>query len=112
MIQGVLDGKCNKDIATACGITENTAKVYLSRLFGKVGARSRWELMEWGRAWAEAERRVQAQYRELHPDALETIPTLQIREVTEFEVIKALIQKTVLGTEQRAELAVSLLRDA
>jgi len=44
LIMLVTQGLKNKEIATVMGITEGTVKVYLSRLFGKIGARDRFEL--------------------------------------------------------------------
>jgi two-component system nitrate/nitrite response regulator NarL len=44
LITLVSQGLKNKEIATVMGITEGTVKVYLSRLFGKIGARDRFEL--------------------------------------------------------------------
>jgi DNA-binding NarL/FixJ family response regulator len=44
LITLVTQGLKNKEIATVMGITEGTVKVYLSRLFGKIGARDRFEL--------------------------------------------------------------------
>jgi two-component system nitrate/nitrite response regulator NarL len=44
LITLVSQGLKNKEIATVMGVTEGTVKVYLSRLFGKIGARDRFEL--------------------------------------------------------------------
>ena len=44
LITLVSQGLKNKEIATVLGVTEGTVKVYLSRLFGKIGARDRFEL--------------------------------------------------------------------
>ena len=44
LITLVTQGLKNKEIAAVMGITEGTVKVYLSRLFGKIGARDRFEL--------------------------------------------------------------------
>ena len=44
LITLVTQGLKNKEIAGVMGITEGTVKVYLSRLFGKIGARDRFEL--------------------------------------------------------------------
>lgn len=44
LITLVSQGLKNKEIAAVMGITEGTVKVYLSRLFGKIGARDRFEL--------------------------------------------------------------------
>jgi two-component system, NarL family, nitrate/nitrite response regulator NarL len=44
LIKLVSQGLKNKEIATVMGVTEGTVKVYLSRLFGKIGARDRFEL--------------------------------------------------------------------
>ena len=41
-------GYTNKEIATALGVTEGTVKVYLSRLFDKVGVGGRFELALYG----------------------------------------------------------------
>ncbi len=48
LITLVSQGLKNKEIATVMGITEGTVKVYLSRLFGKIGARDRFELALFG----------------------------------------------------------------
>lgn len=37
LVRGVLAGKRNKEIAFELGITENTVKVYLCRLYAKFG---------------------------------------------------------------------------
>lgn len=44
LITLVSQGLKNKEIATVLSITEGTVKVYLSRLFNKVGAKDRFEL--------------------------------------------------------------------
>jgi two-component system, NarL family, nitrate/nitrite response regulator NarL len=44
LITLITQGLKNKEIASVMGITEGTVKVYLSRLFGKIGARDRFEL--------------------------------------------------------------------
>jgi DNA-binding NarL/FixJ family response regulator len=44
LITLVSQGLKNKEIATAMDISEGTVKVYMSRLFGKFGARDRFEL--------------------------------------------------------------------
>jgi DNA-binding NarL/FixJ family response regulator len=44
----VTQGLKNKEISTCLGITEGTVKVYLSRLFTKVGAKDRFELALFG----------------------------------------------------------------
>lgn len=43
------DGLQNKEIARRLTITEGTVKVYLSRLFDKLGCAGRFELMAWAR---------------------------------------------------------------
>lgn len=104
MIQGVIDGKRNKDIAAQFGIAENTVKVYFSRLFAKVGVESRLGLAQWGRAYTEAQLRVQARYHELHPDQPESQPDLKVVEVAEFDVLKALLRTVDLNWPQRLEV--------
>jgi two-component system, NarL family, nitrate/nitrite response regulator NarL len=44
LIRVLASGCKNKEIATALGITEGTVKVYLSRLFQKLGVKDRFEL--------------------------------------------------------------------
>lgn len=44
----LVQGLKNKEIATALGLTEGTVKVYLSKLFQKVGAKDRFELALFG----------------------------------------------------------------
>lgn len=41
-------GLKNKEIATCIGITEGTVRIYLSRLFAKIGARDRFEVAVFG----------------------------------------------------------------
>lgn len=57
LITLVSQGLKNKEIANVMDITEGTVKVYLSRLFGKLGARDRFELALIGlrnaQAWTE-----------------------------------------------------------
>jgi DNA-binding CsgD family transcriptional regulator len=48
LITLVSQGLKNKEIATVMDITEGTVKVYLSRLFEKVGVRDRFELALFG----------------------------------------------------------------
>ena len=48
LISLVSQGLKNKEIATVLDITEGTVKVYLSRLFEKVGVRDRYELALFG----------------------------------------------------------------
>jgi DNA-binding NarL/FixJ family response regulator len=48
MVCLLAQGLKNKEIATALGISEGTVKVYLSKLFRKVGAKDRFELALFG----------------------------------------------------------------
>ena len=48
LIALLAQGLKNKEIATALGVSEGTVKVYLSRLFEKVGAKDRFELALYG----------------------------------------------------------------
>jgi DNA-binding CsgD family transcriptional regulator len=41
-------GLKNKEIASCLGITEGTVRIYLSRLFAKIGARDRFEVAVFG----------------------------------------------------------------
>ncbi len=43
-----MQGLKNKEIAAALGLTEGTVKVYLCKLFQKVGAKDRFELALFG----------------------------------------------------------------
>jgi two-component system, NarL family, nitrate/nitrite response regulator NarL len=47
LIELLSRGSKNKDIAEALGISDGTVKVYLSRLFDKVGVRDRFDLALW-----------------------------------------------------------------
>ena len=44
----ISQGLKNKEIATVLGVSENTVKVYLSRIFKKVGVKDRFELALYG----------------------------------------------------------------
>ena len=48
LVSLLAQGLKNKEIATALGISEGTVKVYLSKLFDKVGAKDRFELALFG----------------------------------------------------------------
>jgi len=48
MIALLAEGQKNKEIASTLSISEGTVKVYLSRLFAKVGAKDRYELALFG----------------------------------------------------------------
>jgi len=48
LVQLLAQGLKNKEIATFLSVSENTVKVYLSRLFQKVGAKDRFELALFG----------------------------------------------------------------
>ena len=48
MIALLAEGQKNKEIAAALNISEGTVKVYMSRLFAKVGAKDRYELALFG----------------------------------------------------------------
>ena len=39
------EGKSNKEIAAALGISTGTVKVYLTGAFSRLGVKSRWQLM-------------------------------------------------------------------
>jgi DNA-binding CsgD family transcriptional regulator len=47
LILVLADGKSNKEIGAAMGITEGTVKQSLLRIFAKLGVKSRHELMAW-----------------------------------------------------------------
>jgi hypothetical protein len=44
----LVQGLKNKEIAACIGITEGTVRIYLSKLFAKIGARDRFELAVFG----------------------------------------------------------------
>jgi len=48
IVSNLKRGIRNKQIATEMGITEGTVKIYLFRLFQKLGVRSRFELARYG----------------------------------------------------------------
>ncbi len=68
-------GLKNREIATAMGVAEGTVKVYVSRLFRKLGVRDRFELALFGLKSAEAARAMAAPARptgQPFPTALRT----------------------------------------
>jgi DNA-binding NarL/FixJ family response regulator len=44
LLNGILEGRTNREIAAALGLTEQTVKNQLTMLFQKVGVRNRLEL--------------------------------------------------------------------
>jgi DNA-binding CsgD family transcriptional regulator len=111
MIQGLIDDKGNKDIAAEHGISDNTVKVYLSRLYAKVGVPNRASMATWGRAYAESERLIAARHRtlrsELRPDepsAQEEPPTLQRATVPQYDVFLVMAQTIEFTPDQILEI--------
>jgi len=73
-------GLKNKEIATCLGVSENTVKVYLSRLFQKVGVKDRFELALYGlRNVAAGEGRWDQPAPQSSHDAPGTIPVQGLR---------------------------------
>ncbi|HWE51375.1 MAG TPA: LuxR C-terminal-related transcriptional regulator [Bryobacteraceae bacterium] len=52
LVREIASGAKNKDIAERMHLTVGTVKVYVSRLFGKLGLANRGELVTWGRRHA------------------------------------------------------------
>jgi DNA-binding CsgD family transcriptional regulator len=52
--RGLLAGKANKEIAYDLGLTENTVKVYCSRMYDQVGANGRMQYANMAREHFEA----------------------------------------------------------
>jgi DNA-binding CsgD family transcriptional regulator len=48
LVSLLAQGLKNKEIAACLGITEGTVRIYLSRLFAKIGARDRFEVAVFG----------------------------------------------------------------
>jgi DNA-binding NarL/FixJ family response regulator len=48
LVELLVQGLRNKEIAACIGITEGTVRIYLSRLFAKIGARDRFEVAVFG----------------------------------------------------------------
>lgn len=116
LVQAAIDGLKNKEIAHRLGVTENTIKVYLSRLYNKLGVKDRWDLCRWGRAFNESERLVRVRYaeflRELNLDAPqpeEQKPTFENTAIARYDVFRAMVQTTKLTREQAAEILALLL---
>ena len=57
ILRSVAQGKTNKAIAAALGISEQGVKVHISRLLERYGAENRVELVSITRAWSEADER-------------------------------------------------------
>jgi DNA-binding CsgD family transcriptional regulator len=110
MIQGAMDGKRNKIIAADHDISENTVKVYMSRLFVKLGVDRRAGLANWGRAYAESERLIAERYREMHPDLelKEQTPSFRVKELAKFDVFRTMAASIQMTREQAYEIAVIL----
>ena len=91
LIQGVIDGKRNKQIAAEIGITENTVKVYFCRLFKRLQVDGRLGVAQWARA---------------NKDRL---PAFSEPAATEYATTRAIIAAASFTAEQRTALK-SLLR--
>ena len=85
VIQGVLDGLSNKKIGAQLGVAENSVKVYLGRVTGKIGASGRFAIAQW--------------VRENCPQDFRIIP-----EDRAFEYLRAAVSATSLTPEQCEEL--------
>ena len=104
MIQAVMNAQKNKETAALLGITAHTVKVYMSRLYEKLGVKDRWDLARWGRAHAEAQKRICERYREQHPEAPEAKPTLQDAVIAEYDVFKTMAQSISFTPQQITEV--------
>jgi len=103
MIQAAMDDKGNRQIAADLGLTENTVKVYRSKIFRKLGLQGHRELARWGRAYAEFERHALERYHEQHPDE-PTPPTFEVIEIVAYDVFRAAAQTIELTSEQKSEV--------
>jgi DNA-binding CsgD family transcriptional regulator len=103
MIQGAMDDKGNKQIALDLGLSENTVKVYRSKIFSKLGVNGHRELARWGRAYAEFERRTAKRYHEQHPDEPQP-PTFEDIGLAAWEVFRTAAQTIELTAEQKSEV--------
>jgi len=110
MIQAVMDAKKNKETAVILGISANTVEVYMSRLYDKLKVKDRWDLARWGRAHAEAQKRINARYREVHPEAPEETPALQDLVICEYDVFRAMAQAIPFTSKERTEVIEILCR--
>jgi len=115
MIQGIVDAKNNKRIASDCGLKNNTVKVYLSHLYEKLGVGDRFGLGNWGRAYTESQRLIAVRYRELQrelnpegPEIPDQPPVLANASIAEFDVFKAMAQTITLTPDQCIEILYML----
>ena len=109
MVQAVIDGKRNKEIAEEFALSENTVKVYLANLSARLGVSGRHALAAWGRAYAEGQRKIQERLREMNPDHLEQEPTFEHLAIAEYDVMRAMALVNTQPLEKRRELAAMLL---
>jgi hypothetical protein len=103
MIQAAMDDKGNRQIASELGLSENTVKVYRSKIVSKLGVNGRRELARWGRAYAEFERHAAERYHEQHPDEPQP-PTFKEIRLAAYEVFRTAAQTIELTAEQKLEL--------
>jgi len=108
LVQGVIDAKTNKAIAEELGLSINSIKVYLYRIFTKLGVENRAELANWGRAYAAAHESINRRYKEQHPDVSQPKPVFQGVDVTEYEVFSAMARQIILTKDQIAEITALL----
>jgi DNA-binding CsgD family transcriptional regulator len=105
IIQGVIDGMRNKEIAYCLGLSEHTVKVYISRIYKKLNVGgNRLNLAHWGRAYADSQRLVNERYRELWPESPQQPPAFENLAAAQFDVFRAMAQTMTFTREQLIEI--------
>ena len=114
VIQGVVEGKRNKEIAFLIGVRENTVKIYLSRIFEKLHVDGRHALAVWARAYSEYHLRIAEAYQRLHPEQqssqLAPQPVFRDPQNVQWDVIVSMTRSTPLTLAQ-IKLLMTLLQN-
>jgi DNA-binding CsgD family transcriptional regulator len=102
VVQCVLDGHQNKEIAYQLGISENTIKVYLCKLYRKLNVGDRLQLNNWARAYAESQTRVAALVSEIARQTGSDAPTDDrlLKTQAAFELVRATLQTAEFTPDQ------------
>jgi DNA-binding CsgD family transcriptional regulator len=104
MIEAVIDGLSNDEIASVYNLSPHTVKTYMHGVMGKVGAGTRSKLAAWGRDHVTSMAR-----------ARETVDSLYDRDsigFIDYGSLKESLSQLTLTPAQARDLAACLLREA
>ena len=104
VVDRVLDGKRNKQIAYELGLSENTIKVYLSRMYTKFGTDGRMEFAKVMRNHKAAIQSLKGVELGVAPPPIEAEP-----EQTPFERFLLMAHHLVLNADQARQVLVVLM---